>query len=154
MISGSAILASHEVATRETCMKDLPLWVAHKLPTFPPLHMGWSNRFRMLSLKVCSNLSVLKGDNSGNRGYPHTSALPHSSQVDRSDTQESLCCRVGGFGRKNAIALYGNLAASPGWSYKSRHRDCRCPAGPRGGVPKLCPNASSGHDASSPKTQP
>jgi hypothetical protein len=34
------------------------------------------------------------------------SALPHSSQVDRSDTQESLCRRVGDSGRKNAIALW------------------------------------------------
>jgi hypothetical protein len=41
------------------------------------------------------------------------SALPHSSWVDRSDNQESLCCRVGGSGRKHAVALYGILAVSP-----------------------------------------
>jgi hypothetical protein len=46
-----------------------------KLPTFPPLHMGWSDRFRVLSPKACGTLLVLQGDNSSNRSYPHTAPV-------------------------------------------------------------------------------
>jgi hypothetical protein len=56
--SGSVILAIHAVVTRKNHMKSSPLGVASH-PTFLPLHMGWSNRFRVLSPKVCGTLSVL-----------------------------------------------------------------------------------------------
>jgi hypothetical protein len=59
---------------------------------------------------------------------------------------------MGGSGRKNAIAFYGNLAVSPTWSYQSRPGDWHCPAGPRGGVPKLCPSTNPGLDAPPPMT--
>jgi hypothetical protein len=76
-----------------------------RILTFPPLSMGWLNRFSVLSSKACGTLTVLEGDNSSSRSYPHTSALPHSSRADRSDTQESLCRRVGGSGHKTPLPL-------------------------------------------------
>jgi hypothetical protein len=45
---------------------------------------------------------------------------------------------------ENAIALYWNLAASPSETCQAKHRGCRCPAGPRGGVPKPCHDALPG----------
>jgi hypothetical protein len=58
MTSGSATLANHAVATRVNRMKESPLGVASR-PLFPPLHIGWLNRFRMLSPKACGSLTVL-----------------------------------------------------------------------------------------------
>jgi hypothetical protein len=52
MVIGSAILADHEVTARESHANKSPLWVVSVHPSFPPLHMGWLNRFRVLSLKA------------------------------------------------------------------------------------------------------
>jgi hypothetical protein len=49
--SGSAMLVSHAVVTRVNRMKELPLGVSDH-PAFPPLHMGFLNRFRVFSLKA------------------------------------------------------------------------------------------------------
>jgi hypothetical protein len=58
MTSGSVTLLNHAGATRENHMKGLPLGVASH-PSFPPLHMGGLNRFRVLSLKACGTILVL-----------------------------------------------------------------------------------------------
>jgi hypothetical protein len=56
--SGSATLVNHAVVTRENHMKGSPLGVASH-PSFPLLHMGWLNHFRVLSPKACDTLTVL-----------------------------------------------------------------------------------------------
>jgi hypothetical protein len=56
--------------SRSYTNKKSPLWVVTIHPSFPPLHMSWLNRFRVLCLKACGTLSVLKGDSSSSRSYP------------------------------------------------------------------------------------
>jgi hypothetical protein len=58
-------------------------------PLFPPFHIGWLNRFRVLTLKACGTLILPQGDNSSSWRYLYMSALPHLSWADRSDTPES-----------------------------------------------------------------
>jgi hypothetical protein len=45
-----------------------------------------------------------------------TQVFSHSSQAHCSVTQKPSCLCVGGYSSRNAIALYGNLAATPGLS--------------------------------------
>jgi hypothetical protein len=65
------------------------------------------------------------------------SAVPHSSQVDRSVTQSHYAAEWEALFVKNAIAFYGNLAASPGsrtdpdaktvvaqWDHEEVHQSC------------------------------
>jgi hypothetical protein len=59
MVIGSATLAGHAFTDRESHANKSPLWLISIHPSFPPLHMGWMNRFRVLSLKACGTLSVL-----------------------------------------------------------------------------------------------
>jgi hypothetical protein len=58
MVSGSATLADHAVATRDNRTKKSSLGVLLNHPSFPPRHMGWLNRFRVFSPKACITLSV------------------------------------------------------------------------------------------------
>jgi hypothetical protein len=58
MIIGSAILANHVVATRETGMKGSSLEVVGH-SSFPPVRMCWLNRFRVLSPKACGIKMIL-----------------------------------------------------------------------------------------------
>jgi hypothetical protein len=59
MASGSATLADHAVATRENRKNKSPLEVVLSHSFFPLLHMGWLNRFTVLSPKACGTISVL-----------------------------------------------------------------------------------------------
>jgi hypothetical protein len=56
--SGSATLANHAVVAKENSMTEMPVGVENH-PSFPPLHMGCINRFRVLSLKASGTLTVL-----------------------------------------------------------------------------------------------
>jgi hypothetical protein len=58
MTTGSATPANHVVATRENRMKGSPLGVASH-PSFPFLHIGWLNCFRVSGPKAYSTLLVL-----------------------------------------------------------------------------------------------
>jgi hypothetical protein len=106
MASGSAILASHSVTTRIRRMKESPPGVtSHTI--FLPNHMCWLKHSRVLSPKACGTLTVLYRDNTSSRSYSHTSALPHSSQANRSNTRDSWCRRVGGPGREKPLLFTG-----------------------------------------------
>jgi hypothetical protein len=86
MVIGSAALPDHVVTARESRANKSPLAVISSHPSFPPLHMGWLNCFRVLSPKACGTLSILYGDNSSGRSYLYMSALSYSSRTNCSNT--------------------------------------------------------------------
>jgi hypothetical protein len=59
MVIGSVTLAGHAVTAKESHMNKSPLEVVSVHPSFLLLHMGWLNRYRVMSLKACGTLSVL-----------------------------------------------------------------------------------------------
>jgi hypothetical protein len=68
IVSGDATVAT--CGCDQTRAQDSIAPRCGNLPLFPVLHMGWLNRFRVLSPKPCSTKMVLYENNSTSRIYP------------------------------------------------------------------------------------